>query len=62
MHDWTADTRNGHERDGGSDRFASRTGFGAGAAPLVIDFVSGFSEPGHGLGKGFSQERGAVVR
>ena len=41
MHDWTADTRTDYERKG----FASRAGFGAKPALLVIDFINAFNDP-----------------
>ena len=62
MHDRTADTRSDHERAGRRGGFASRTGFGARPAPLVIEFIDGIAEPGANLGKGLSQERGRLVR
>ena len=58
MHDWTADTRNDNERKG----FASRAGFGAKPALLVIDFINGFTDPGTDLGGDFTKEIEVTAR
>ena len=58
MHDWTAETRSDYERKG----FASRAGFGAKPALLVIDFINGFTDPTTDLGGDFSREREVAVR
>ena len=58
MHDWTADTRTDYERKG----FASRAGFGAKPALLVIDFINGFTDPATDLGGDFTREIEATAR
>ena len=58
MHDWTADTRSDYERKG----FASRAGFGAKPALLVIDFINGFTDAGTDLGGDFSNEIEVTAR
>ena len=58
MHDWTAETRAGYERKG----FASRAGFGAKPALLVIDFINGFTDPATDLGGDFSRELEVTAR
>ena len=58
MHDWTADTRTDYERKG----FASRSGFGAKPALLVIDFINGFTDPATDLGGDFARELEVTAR
>ena len=58
MHDWTAETRSDYERKG----FASRAGFGAKPALLVIDFINGFTDPSTDLGGDFTREVEVTAR